>query len=87
MAHAPICTIKKCPEKTVVRISDGEKRLDLCPHHGAVTYFMYREREEVHIVDCWNGYTKENFEAALVAAENMSEEDARKLIEENGKEE
>lgn len=79
---APVCTIKRCPEKTVVRMQDGQRRFDMCAKHGAIAFFLYRNAENITIVDAWGGYKKENFEKALEDAVSMTQEEQLALLEE-----
>lgn len=63
MAHSPTCVVKKCPEKSVVRIEDKvhDKRRDFCQLHGYITIEHYRNWDHIVVVDAFNGLTVEQF--------------------------
>lgn len=47
MAHAKICMMTRCPDKSAARVTDGEKRLDLCRRHTEVVEKIYPDQIEV----------------------------------------
>lgn len=49
MGHAPICQIRRCPERTYGRVLTGDqKRLDLCEEHYRRT-LLYKGNEPIEI--------------------------------------
>lgn len=65
MAYAPICILKGCPEPSCVRITDGEKRMDVCLHDAILILFKYRAFNEVVVMDTWNGVTIQQLEELI----------------------
>ena len=64
MGYAPVCQVKRCGDKTSVRLEGGGKRRDLCLAH---TFIAIREwsEDDVEILDTWNGVTEENVKNGL----------------------
>ena len=75
MGYPKICQMKRCPEKTVARISDQDNtvRRDLCKRHVIVALDIWdgtvTDRNpsgaKAVIVDTWNGVTKEDLQERL----------------------
>lgn len=56
----PANTCRICPEKPTVRLTDGERRSDLCLGHAKQTKKVYKEK--VDIIAVWGGTTMEDME-------------------------
>lgn len=57
--HAPICGVPKCPYKTEARLTDGERRRDLCRRHAIVSVKFI---PDIHVIATWGGLTMEDFD-------------------------